>query len=357
MNDEERGRNVVTIIPATAPAEETAFLRRQLRVAAYCRVSTDNEEQLTSYEAQKDYYTDKIMSNPQWELVGIFADEGISGLRAEKRPQFLKMIRMCKQGKIDLILTKSISRFARNTVDCINYVRLLKEMNIGVIFEKENLNTLISESEILITMMGGFAQAESESISKNVKWGRRHSMKQGNVFFQYDRIYGYERGEDGNPSIVPKQADVVRQIFQNYLDGKSVPAICEMLKEQGVLTVSGKLEWSFGVVQYMLKNEKYCGDVLMQKTFVQDYLTKKSVRNDGQLPKYYIKDNHPAIIDRDTFDRVQTEIARRAALKRPSGNGDSSEQSRYSGKFSLSELAVCGECGTRYRWVTWSKRG
>ena len=175
----------------------------QRRVAAYCRVSTDDEEQLTSYEAQQNYYTDKIMTNREWTMAGIFADEGITGTSARKRPEFLKMIRLCKQKKIDIVLTKSISRFARNTVDCLNYIRALRELGIAVIFEKENINTLEADSEILITMLGAFAQAESESISANVRWGKRQAMKSGHVTMQYKQLLGYEKGPDGKPRIVP----------------------------------------------------------------------------------------------------------------------------------------------------------
>lgn len=357
MDDNQNTNRGVTILPATIQAGGMTVPRRQLRVAAYCRVSTNDEEQLTSYEAQKNYYTDKIITNPQWSLIGIFADEGISGLSAKKRPQFLKMIRMCRKQKIDLILTKSISRFARNTVDCLNYVRMLKGLNIGVIFEKENINTLTSESEILITMLGGFAQAESESISQNVKWGRRQAMKEGKVSFQFERIYGYERGENNEPQIVPEQAEIVRRIFQSYLDGKSIVAIRQMLKDDHIHTGSGKDEWSISVLQYMLKNEKYCGDVLMQKTFVQDCLSKKLVPNDGQLPKYLIKNHHEAIISRELFELVQTEMARRTALRRSIGKAEQVQQSRYNGKYVLTGKVICGECGSEYKRVTWARNG
>lgn len=196
----------VITIPAKPETAKEQAVQRQLRVAAYCRVSTDDEEQLTSYEAQQTYYTDKIMTNRDWTMAGIFADEGITGTSARKRPEFLKMIRLCKQKKIDIILTKSISRFARNTVDCLNYIRALRELGIAVIFEKENINTLEEDSEILITMLGAFAQAESESISANVRWGKRQAMREGKAIIQYKRLYAYEKGEDGKPKIIPEQA-------------------------------------------------------------------------------------------------------------------------------------------------------
>ena len=189
----------VITIPAKPEVASRQAVQRQLRVAAYCRVSTDDEEQLTSYEAQQNYYTDKIMTNREWTMAGIFADEGITGTSARKRPEFLKMIRLCKQKKIDIVLTKSISRFARNTVDCLNYIRALRELGIAVIFEKENINTLEADSEILITMLGAFAQAESESISANVRWGKRQAMREGKTIIQYNRLYAYEKGENGKP--------------------------------------------------------------------------------------------------------------------------------------------------------------
>ena len=202
----------VITIPAKPEVASRQAIQRQLRVAAYCRVSTDDEEQLTSYEAQQNYYTDKIMTNREWTMAGIFADEGITGTSARKRPEFLKMIRLCKQKKIDIVLTKSISRFARNTVDCLNYIRVLRELGIAVIFEKENINTLEADSEILITMLGAFAQAESESISANVRWGKRQAMREGKTIIQYNRLYAYEKGEDGKPKIIQEQAEVVRSI-------------------------------------------------------------------------------------------------------------------------------------------------
>lgn len=199
---------VVTVIPAVMNTS-VASTYRQLKVAAYCRVSTELEEQQNSYQAQIEYYTDKISSNKEWRMAGVFADEGISGTQAKKRPEFLRMIRLCERGKIDLIITKSISRFARNTVDCLNYVRRLKALGIGIIFEKENINTLTMVSEMVITMMGCFAQAESESISKNVTWGKQKSFQDGKVVFQYKYLLGYKKGEDGKPEIIPEEAETV----------------------------------------------------------------------------------------------------------------------------------------------------
>lgn len=347
----------IIIIPANPLVAQNRTFPRQLRAAAYCRVSTDQEEQLTSYEAQVAYYTDKIMSNPEWTLAGIFADEGITGTSVKKRTNFLRMIRLCRKGKIDIILTKSISRFARNTVDCLNYIRELKELGIAVIFENENINTMKADTEIIITMLAGFAQAQSESISQNVRWGKRQAFKSGKVSFQYSRIYGYERGENNKPRVVPEQAAVVRRIFQSYLAGSSVPDIKRMLEAEGIAAAGGKPQWSVGALQYMLRNEKYCGDALLQKTFVENCISKKTRKNNGELPKYLVQNHHEAIIDRTLFEKVQAEIARRAGKRKVSDKTSKTGQSKYSGRYALTELLICGNCGTPYKRVTWSKRG
>jgi len=347
----------IIVIPAKPLVAQNRTFPRQLRAAAYCRVSTDQEEQLTSYEAQVAYYTDKIMSNPEWTLAGIFADEGITGTSVKKRTNFLRMIRLCRKGKIDIILTKSISRFARNTVDCLNYIRELKELGIAVIFENENINTMKADTEIIITMLAGFAQAQSESISQNVRWGKRQAFKSGKVSFQYSRIYGYERGENDKPRVVPEQAAVVRRIFQSYLAGSSVPDIKRMLEAEGIAAAGGKPQWSVGALQYMLRNEKYCGDALLQKTFVENCISKKTRKNNGELPKYLVQNHHEAIIDRTLFEKVQAEIARRAGKRKVSDKTSKTGQSKYSGRYALTELLICGNCGTPYKRVTWSKRG
>ena len=347
---------IVITIPAkneTAHAQET---QRQLRVAAYCRVSTDDEEQLSSYEAQQNYYTDKIMTNKDWTLAGLFADEGITGTSARKRPEFLRMIRMCKKKKIDVVLTKSISRFARNTVDCLNYIRALRELGIAVIFEKENINTLEADSEILITMLGAFAQAESESISQNVRWGKRQAMREGKASIQYKKLYAFERGEDDKPKIIPEQAEIVRDIYQQFFAGASLRMIKENLENRAIRNVGGKLEWTIVTIRSVLSNEKYCGDVLLQKTFVTDCISKRIVRNTGQLPMYLVQNHHDAIVDRRTFDAAQVEMARRNATKSPSMKGVTG-LGTYTSKYALSDRLICGECGTLYRRCTWTAGG
>ena len=348
---------VVKFIPANPDVAVEKSSHRQLRVAAYCRVSTDDEEQLTSYEAQKTYYTDKIMSNPAWTMAGIFADEGITGTQARKRPEFLRMIRLCKQKKIDLVLAKSISRFARNTVDCLNYIRVLKELGIAVIFEKENINTLETDSELITTMMGAFAQAESESMSANIRWGKRQAMREGKVSFQYTRLYGYRKGQDNTPEIIPEEAEVIKSIFQSYLAGETLRAIKDRLNAENATPPGKGEEWSVAAIQRVLRNEKYCGDVLMQKTFVSDCISGKVEKNNGQLPMYLVENNHEGIVDRQIFQRTQSEIARRAGSKAASKKTASTGLTHYSGKYALTERLVCGECGTLYKRCTWTQKG
>ena len=346
----------IIVIPAKPELVQRRAVDRQLRVAAYCRVSTDDEEQLSSYEAQKTYYTDKIMTNPNWTMAGIFADEGITGTSARKRPEFLKMIRKCRQKKIDLILVKSISRFARNTLDCLNYIRILQALGIAIIFEKENINTLESDSELLITMMGAFAQAESESISANVRWGKRQAMREGKAIIQYKWLYGYERGADGKPTPIPDQAKVVQRIYDGFLAGHSLRMIRNSLEQDGIPASKGRPSWSISALRNILKNEKYCGDVLLQKTFTRDCIDKKQIRNVGQLPMYYIQGHHEAIVSRDTYNAAQAELARRSAGRAPSKKSAPTGRTCYSSKYALTERLICGECGTLYRRCVWSKR-
>lgn len=351
-----QGKMRVVVIPAKS-CEENKQAAKCLRVAAYCRVSTDDEEQKTSYEAQIGYYTEKINSNPEWQMAGIFADEGISGTQAQKRPEFLKMIRLCRQRKIDIILTKSLSRFARNTVDSLGYIRELRALGIAVISEKENINTLTAESEMLITIMSCFAQAESESISKNVSWGVRQSFKNGNVPMQYARLLGYRKGHDGNAEIIPEEAEVVKEIYRCYLDGMSMNLIADRLNEKGLTTKGGSSLYRKTVVQRILTNEKYTGDALLQKTYVTDCITKKTRKNNGELPMYLVKNHHEPIISRSDFNRVQEEMARRSAKRTIADKLTKTGQGKYSAKYALSELLICGECGEHYRRVTWTAKG
>lgn len=347
--------NRVTIIPAEIEAPTTADADSNLlRVAAYCRVSTNSEEQLSSYESQLEYYIARIKQNPQWVLVKVYADQGITGTSTKKRKEFQKMIHACKAGKIDLIITKSVSRFCRNTLDGLEYVRELKSMGVGVYFEKENVNTLHMDNEMVLTFMMSQAQAESESLSGNIKWGHRKNFKDGKVYYHYSGFLGYREGADGLPEIAPEEAEIVRRIFNRYLSGHSVPRIIRDLEADGVKTARGKEKWSDGVIRNMLRNEKYIGDAMLQKTFVADLFSRKSVKNTGQLPRYYVHDCHPAIIEKDIFDRVQEEIARRASIPKRS-TGNKTMLSKYSGKYALSDKIVCGNCRSVYRRISWRR--
>ena len=327
------------------------------RVAAYCRVSTDSEEQLNSYEAQKSYYTQKIEDSPDWEMAGIYADEGITGTSLKKRTEFKKMITACKRGHIDLIITKSLSRFARNTVDCLETVRLLKANGIGVYFEKENINTLTESSEFLITLFSGFAQAESESLSKNVAWGKAKSAEAGKVTFQYKKMLGYRKGADGQPEIVPEEAEVIKRIYHRYLDGCTLGQIKRELDEDNVPTAQGVEFWSPAIIHNILTNEKYIGDALLQKTYVTDCISKKVKKNQGERAMYYVENNHPAIISREMFDQVRNEMTRRSSKRKVLQKSGKTELGKYSGKYALTELLVCGECGSPYKRVTWARNG
>lgn len=258
---------------------------RQLRVAAYCRVSTDSDEQLDSYEAQLAYYTDAIAKNPKWRFAGIYADEGITGTQANKRPNFQKMIRDCEKGKIDFILTKSVARFARNTVDSLRYVRKLKAMGIGVFFEEQALDSMKSENEMFLGLYSVMAQAESENISANVRWGIQQRMKSGTFAFRYT-ILGYRRGENGEPEIIPEEAEVVRKIFNMYLEGASLDQIKSYLETNGIKTKKGKSVWSKQIIQDMLCNERFAGDMLLQKTYIENCINKKVKKNRGEMAKY-----------------------------------------------------------------------
>lgn len=349
--------NTPKVITLPAKPREALTGQHQLRVAAYCRVSTKEEDQLNSYEAQKSYYTDKIMTNPDWTMADIFADEGITGTSAKKREDFMRMMRWCRQGKIDLILTKSVSRFSRNTVDCLNYIRMLKSLGIGVYFEKENINSMDESTELMLTMMGAFAQAESESISGNIRAGKKYAMQRGEATIQYKHLYAYEKGADNKPKIIPEQATIVRSIYEQFLRGASIRMIRDELRQKQIPNAAGSPDWTSRAVRSILTNEKYVGDVLMQKTFRQDCISRKDIRNTGQLPMYLIQNNHEAIVERKTFDAVQVELARRNALKGSTQKSAPSGKSCYSAKYALSDRMICGECGTLYRRCTWSSHG
>ena len=347
----------VIVIPAKEETAQELEKKKNLRVAAYCRVSTNSEEQLNSYENQKAYYTEKIMTNPDWTMVDVFADEGKTGTSACKRKDFLRMIRQCRQGKIDMILAKSVSRFARNTVDTLNYTRELRSLGIPVIFEEQNINSIHPESEFLITIHGAFAQSESEDTSSRVRWGIQQSMRTGRVNIQFKTLLGYKRGPDGEMVIEPEQAETVKLIYEMYLSGKTLRSIRESLDARGLRNAAGTTEWTTSNLRTILSDEKYCGDVLRQKTFIRDCISKQVVKNTGQRPKYLIQNHHDAIIPREQFDAVQFEMARRKAQTDRSRKSVPTGIGKYSGKYALSGLLFCGECGTAYRRVVWTQHG
>ena len=325
----------VTIIPKLQP------MTRRKRVAAYARVSTSSDEQMESIEAQRDYYSKFIAANTQWDFVGIYADEGISGTSSIRRPAFKQMVDDALAGKIDLILTKSLSRFARNTVDTLKTIRALKEKGVEVYFEKEDISTLDSKGEFLITLMSSLAQEESRSISENVAWGIRKRFADGKFSMPYKTFLGYDRGNDGTMVINIDQAEIVRLIYLLYLEGRTLGDIKRVLMGAGIKTAQGKEKWHVTVLENMLTNEKYYGAALLQKRFTYDFLTKKSKKNCGELPQYYIEDDHPPIVSKAQFDAVQERLAVKERQR--------CTRSPFAGKLR------CGHCHqiyTRKHWHT-----
>lgn len=320
----------------------------RMRVAAYCRVSTDSEEQLLSYNSQVQHYKNMIESNPDWELVRIYADEGMSGTQTKYRHSFQEMINDAVNGKIDLIITKSISRFARNTLDALKYVRLLKEKGVAIFFERENINTASMEGELLLTILSSLAQAESESISKNVKMGLKMKMRRGElVGFQGCLGYDYDPSTK-SISINPKEAEIVRYIFKRYVEGAGCFTIAKELTRLGYRTKKGNAQWHESSVRRILKNEKYCGDIIMGKTFTIDPLTKRRLENFGEEEKYYIRANHEAIISRELFEKAQEILQKRSGKHSHKG-----QREKYSRKYAFSSMVQCGFCESHFTRRTW----
>lgn len=339
----------ITVIPARRRVGNTAKETEipKLRVAAYCRVSTDSDEQATSYEVQVEHYTDYIRKNPEWEFALIFADDGISGTNTKKREEFNRMIDEAMAGKIDMIVTKSFSRFARNTLDCLKYIRQLKEENIPVYFEKENINTMDAKNGVLLTIMASLAQQESQSLSQNVKLGFQNRYQQGQITVNHNRFLGYTKDEKGELIIDPTEAEIVKRIYLEYLQGASLKQIGESLESDGILTAAGKAKWRPKTLHKILKNEKYIGDALLQKTYTVDFFEKKRVPNNGLVPQYYVENSHEAIIPRDLYMQVQEEMVRRANLH----SGKNRKKRVYSSKYALSSIVYCPKCGDIYRRV------
>lgn len=333
-------KKVITIeaTPTIIRSSSDDFTLKKRRVAGYARVSTDHEDQATSYESQMRYYSEYINGRDDWEFVKMYSDEGISGTNTKLRTGFKAMVEDALNGKIDLIITKSVSRFARNTVDSLTTVRQLKEVGVEIFFEKENIWTLDSKGELLITIMSSLAQEESRSISENVTWGLRKQFAEGKVHFPYTNVLGFKAGEDGAIVVDQDEAKTVRYIFQQALIGKSPYHIAKDLSEQGIPSPSGKSHWNATTIKRMLRNEKYKGDALLQKTYTIDFLTKKKNINRGELPQYYVENNHEAIVDRETFDAVQQVL---------DNKGRKSSTTIFSSKL------VCGDCGHFFGSKVW----
>lgn len=344
----------VTLLPARKHTRKNKDEEKpKLRVAAYCRVSTDSDEQATSYEAQIEHYTAYIQNHPDWVLAGIYADDGITGTSTKKREEFNRMIDDCMADNIDMIITKSISRFARNTLDCLKYIRQLKDKNIQVYFEKENINTMDSKGEVMLTIMASLAQQESQSLSQNVKLGLQYRYQQGEIQVNCARFLGYTKDEDKRLMIVPEEAEIVKRIYREYLEGSSMLKIARGLEADGILNGAGNEKWHTSNINNILRNEKYIGDALLQKTYTVDFLTKKRVKNNGIVPQYYVENSHEAIIPREVFMQVQEELIRRRIVHTsPNGKNRS-----FSSNHCFAQIVICGKCGEVFRRVHWNNRG
>ena len=349
------GRNI-TVIPAKSKTEilQSARKTRKIRLAAYCRVSTDQEDQLHSFDAQVAYYTKYIEQHEKYEMAGIYADEGISGTNTKKRVDFMRMIKDCEEGRIDMVITKSISRFARNTQDCLMYSRKLKNLGIGILFEKENINTLDSTGELLFTILSSLAQDESRNISENCKWGIRTKFKNGEMHLNTAKFLGYDKDENGKLIINKEEAKTIRRIYKEFLWGRNPQEIAKGLEDDKIPGCSGQTKWYTETVFGILRNEKHMGDALLQKTYTADFLTKKQVKNKGEIEQIYVKDSHKGIIDKPTWHAVQEELERRKAFREKHGVKSynfGAECNPFTNKI------YCGMCGHAFGRHTWKKRG
>lgn len=334
-------------IPARKELTDRAAVRnKKVRLAAYCRVSTKNEDQLLSFENQKAFFEDYVVRHPEYELVGIYPDKGITGTNTKHREEFLRMIDDCKAGKIDMVVTKSISRFARNTEDFLKYARMLKEMGIGIMFDKEGLNTLDGTTELLFTILSSLAQDESRSISENSQWGIRYLFNsEGRLHLNAKRFLGYDKDKNGRLVINPEQAEIVKRIYREFMDGNGPGVIASRLRKEGIPGVMGECRWHASTIKGILRNEKYNGDAILQKTYTVDFLSKKMAKNEGQIEQIWVKNDHEAIIPKDYWNAVQMELDRREQFLQDYGlrsNG------RYTDEQPFSTRVFCGNCGRLY---------
>jgi len=319
--------------------EAAVIEEKKLRVCSYCRVSTDQAEQNNSFSAQVEHYTTYIKNNPAWEFLGIYSDDGISGKNVAKRPDFMRMVKDAENKKIDLIITKSISCFARNTADRLETVRKLKLISVGIYFEKENINTLNAESELMLSVISSVAEEELVPISQNMRWAYQRRFKNGQSKINTKRFLGYDKDKNGSMIINEEQAAIVRRIFKDYLSGMGTIRIA---KELEVNTISGNLKWAVSTIRDIIKNEKYIGDMLLQKTITKDF---KKKRNKGEVPMYYVKDTHPAIINREDFEKAQELMVERAKSK---GNIEGNRD-KYLKRYAFTSNIECGHCGNTYK--------
>ena len=333
----------VRIIEPVKPRQE-----KRKRVCAYARVSSGSEAQGESLENQTTYYQNLIEANPEYEFAGVFADQGITGTK-ENRPEFQKMLELVRKGHIDLILTKSISRFARNTTIVLELVRELKMLGVEVVFEKEQISSLSGDGELMLTVLSSFAQAESKNVSDNLKWRYQRKFQNGELAINAARFLGYDKNKQGELVINPAQAEVVKRIFEAALAGQGSFVIARQLNEEGVATVAGG-KWHSSTVLGILKNEKYRGDAKLQKTYRKDHLGKKKCRNHGEVDSFYIENNHPPIISGDMWEEAQRQIVLRAAAK---GNV-SGKNAAYTNRYPLTGMLFCAKCGATLRRRTWN---
>ncbi len=341
-------KTITKLQQAKAPAE-----KKKLRVAAYCRVSTGSDAQLESLDTQKTYFENYINSRNDWELAGIYYDEGITGTKKEKRTALLQLMSDCENHQADMVITKSLSRFSRNTTDCLELVRRLLAVNVPIFFEKESINTMDAKGEVLLTIMASLAQQESQSMSQNIKLGLQYRYQQGHVQINHNHFLGYTKDADGNLVIDPEQAETVKRIYREYLEGYSMDKIAAGLMADGILTGAGNTKWWTSTINKILRNEKYIGDALLQKTYTTDFLSKTRIKNNGTVPQYYVEGNHEAIIPKEIFMQVQEELVRRRVVH-TSANG---RKRSYSSNHCFSQLIFCGECSEMFRRIHWNNRG
>ena len=328
---------------------------RNRRIAFYGRVSTQHEAQVDALGNQMQWYDDQLRYHPNWQVVDRYIDEGITGTSAKKRPSFMKMLSDAKCGKFDLIVTREVCRFARNTVDTLQLTRELRNFGVEVFFVSDNIWTMDGDGELRLSIMATMAQEESRNISENTRWGVVRRFENGKMIVNHNKFMGYTKNENGDLVIVQEEAEIVRLIFRLYLEGYSAKKISQYLEENGIKTATGQDKWYDSVIFKMLRNEKYMGDALLQKTYTVNFMTKKKVINKGIVPQYYVEDDHEPIIPKELFYRVQEELARRASMNKSAVTRKKNQKSKFSSEYALTGLLLCGNCGQEYRRVTWSR--